>query len=89
MYKVLCVLCRCLSYKIRIISKVPGGRRLEAVWRLGGFRLGRAALDTASITAAAATGHIQQCVRSLEVEPFFSELCIPQRASPGAGMQGG
>lgn len=27
----------------------PGGRRLEAVWRLGGFRLGRAALDTASI----------------------------------------
>lgn len=29
MYKVLCVLCRCLSYKIRIIPKVLGGRRLE------------------------------------------------------------
>ena len=35
------------------------------------------------------TGHIQLYARSLEVEPFFPELCILQRASPGAGMQGG
>ena len=47
-------------------------------------------LDTASIRCSSySTGHTQLCARSLEVEPFFSELCILQRASPGAGMQGG